>query len=372
MDLKIWTISLLSPLLLSVVAALTLTGATGSPPLNLVGSAASMGTTIRITPAQREKVGAAWWPQRERVRDGFEAAFHFQISDRGGIERGADGFAFVLQNSGPRAIGGRGSAGGFALGDGYGNPHRPGIPRSLAVFFDTFKNSDSKDPSGNYIGIFTNGPSGEMRWPPPRLGFTKKLPFHLKDGRLHSARIRYETPLMRVFLDDAREPVLSVPVDLTPVVDDEGRAYVGFTASTGDGYENHDLLNWSLASSTVAMVHSSIQFLNVDCMEGRNLCTPKAAIVEERGPRRFHVVLPPYIAWGASIPNASGQPVEISNVQGHVCWNLESAGQTGCAGPDEGVIQKLEDGRTWFSVKQPAGSDITRSQGFFEFDAAVQ
>lgn len=363
--------ALVRPAAIAVVFGWALLSASESTPLDLTGTAIIAGSAVRLTPADREKVGAAWWPEKQRVRDGFQAGFEFQISDRGGIERGADGFAFVLQNSGLHALGGRGSAGGFALGDGYGNPDRPGIPESLAVFFDTFKNRDAKDPSGNYIGIFTNGPTGQMRWPPPRLGFTKKLPFHLKDGRVHSVRIAYKTPLMTVFLDGAPEPVLSVPVDLTPVVDSAGRAYVGFTASTGDGYENHDILNWSLTSSTVEMVDSSIRFLDIDCMEGRNLCTPKQAVVEGRGAGKFHIVLPPQIDWPASVPNASREPVEISHAQGHVCWDLRMPGRTGCSGPEGIVIHKNEGGRTWFSVKRPDGCDPASTQGFFEFDVSV-
>lgn len=351
---------------------MTLMGAAEGPPLHLVGSASMVGERLRLTPAAREKAGAAWWPEKKRVTEGFEVAFQFQITDKGGIEHGADGFAFVLQNSGPAAIAGRGSAGGFALGDGYGNPEEPGIPQSLAVFFDTFKNADAKDPSGNYIGIFTNGTRRQMHWPPPRLGFTKTLPFHLKDGKVHEARIRYKPPLMTVLLDDNTEPVLSVPVDLTPVLDSGGRAYAGFTASTGDGYENHDILNWSLVSSSVAVVQSNIQFLNIECLEGRNLCTPKRAVVDAKGPGKYHVILPPYFEWAASIPNVSGRPVVISNAQGHVCWDLNAPGEAGCSGPEGALVQKTEGDHTWFSVKAPQGSDFRKNQGFFEFDASVQ
>lgn len=368
---------------LSVIVSLSLLAATvlrgsdslGSPDseaLEITGSAALTDGTIRLTPAQREKAGAAWWPYKKNVRDGFQAIFEFQISACGGLEKGADGFAFVLQNDGPHALGGRGSAGGFALGDGYGNPDRPGIPESLAVFFDTFKNREVNDPSGNYIGIFTNGPAGRMSWPPPRLGFVKKLPFHLKDGRVHSARIAYSPPLMSVFLDAEPKPVLTVPVDLTPVVDSTGSAYAGFTASTGDGYENHDIRRWSLASSTVTAVDSSIQFLSIDCMEGRNLCTPKAAVVEQRGSQTFHVILPPTAEWAASIPNPANSPVNISGAQGHVCWDLNTAAQTDCSAPAGNVRMKNENGRTWFTVSQPPGSSPDRSQGFFEFDATVK
>jgi hypothetical protein len=40
-----------------------------------------------------------------------------RLTQQGGLGPGADGFAFVLQNSGPNALGSPGLAGGFGLGD---------------------------------------------------------------------------------------------------------------------------------------------------------------------------------------------------------------------------------------------------------------
>lgn len=95
--------------------------------------------------------------------------------------------AFVLQNSGPGAIGGRGAAGGFGVGNGPRDQSRIGVVRSIAVFFDTFKKEEFKDPSDNYFALCTYGPPGKMRWPPPRLGYTRRLPVWLKDGRVHKS-----------------------------------------------------------------------------------------------------------------------------------------------------------------------------------------
>jgi hypothetical protein len=322
----------------------------------------------------------------------LKTSFRFQLTGQGGLGPGADGFAFVLQNSGPEAIAGPGSAGGFAVGGGQRDPHQPGIPRSLAVFFDTFRNPDGLDPSDNYIAICTNGTIRKMRWPPPRLGVATKLPFRLKDGRIHAARIRYRPPLMLVYLD-REEPLLHVPVDLSPVMDAEGNAFVGFTASTGNGFENHDILAWSLqpdVSSSMAVVQSSIRFLNITCMEGRNLCTPKEASVEERAPGQYHVVLPAHLEWGAGIPNPSGRPVTLENVRGNVCWDLQARGAEGCSGPEGtgaapagqkeflapdqkagALVMKNAGGRTWFSVNDRSRG-FADNQGYFEFDVRVQ
>ena len=84
--------------------------------LRLVGSAELTGKVLRLTPAERHKAGAAWFEAKQIVSSGFTTSFEFQLTQPGGLGPGADGFAFVLQNSGPDALGSPGSAGGFALG----------------------------------------------------------------------------------------------------------------------------------------------------------------------------------------------------------------------------------------------------------------
>jgi hypothetical protein len=259
------------------------------------------------------------------------------------------------------------------------------------VFFDTFQNADGHDPSDNYIAICTNGTIPKMRWPPPRLGVATKLPFRLKDGKVHAARIRYRPPLLLVYLD-GDEPVLHAPVDLATVLDAGGNAYVGFTASTGNGFENHDILDWSLqpeVSSSISMVESTVLFGNITCLEGRNLCTPREASVEERGPGLYHVVLPAHLEWGASVANSSKLQVTVSHVRGTVCWDLKALGDEGCGGaegagaasaskefvaPDRkpgALVMKNERGRTWFSVNDRKRG-FAENQGYFEFDVRVE
>jgi len=290
------------------------------------------------------------------------------------LGEGADGFAFVLQNNGPGALAGRGSAGGFAFGDGSRNRNSPGIPNSIAVFFDTFKNDDGRDPSDNYIAICTHGKIRDMRWPPSRLGIARKLPLRLKDGRPHDVRIVFKPPVMSVYLDDPEQPVLTAAVDLSPVVSRDGAAYVGFTASTGGGFENHDILSWSLrpdVSSDMSVVTSKISFMLAPCLEGRNLCTPERAIVEQTGPDEYHVVLPAHLEWGASVPNPGGREIAISNATGMVCWDLEARGSEGCSGPAGAVINRNRGGRTQFSVKDRSGA-FADNQGYFEFDVRLK
>jgi hypothetical protein len=81
---------------------------------------------------------------------GFETTFQFQLTHQDWLSHGTDRFAFVLQNSGPVALGGIGSAGGFGVTDPT-NSRQPRIPWTIAVFFDTCRNSQEGDPSSNFI-----------------------------------------------------------------------------------------------------------------------------------------------------------------------------------------------------------------------------
>src|SRR6202030_13390 len=110
--------------------------------LSLVGDAAVSGTALRLTRAKGDRSGAVWFSEKQPVASGFETTFQFQLTQQGGLGHGADGFAFVLQNSGPDALGGHGSAGGFAVTDPEYRHRERAIPWSIAVFFDTYRNKE--------------------------------------------------------------------------------------------------------------------------------------------------------------------------------------------------------------------------------------
>jgi len=72
---------------------------------------------------------------------------------------------------------------------------------------------------------------------------SKLLPEYMKDNG-ESRRIG----TLSVFIDegvDNDDPVISFPVNLSVLMDlPQGYAYAGFTASTGEKWQKHDLLNW--------------------------------------------------------------------------------------------------------------------------------
>jgi len=212
--------------------------------LNLVGNAAQAGNKLRITPATGSQVGGAWYTTKQPIEGGFQTTFSFQISDPGGDGGGADGFAFVLQNDSLSALGPDGTP-------GYGSKptENTGILNSLAIEFDTFTNTDLGDPNGNHVSVQTRGTARNDINHAYSLGCATPG-FALKDGGIHTATIRYVPNSMAVYLDDLQTALLTVNVDLASTLNlDQGRAWVGFTAGTKAGWENHDIHNWSFTQA---------------------------------------------------------------------------------------------------------------------------
>ena len=99
------------------------------------------GPALRLTPSEARASGAAWYRRKVNVREGFDTRISFEISNPSQKcdrlddvntycrSRGADGFAFVIQNVGDTALGLAGSGMGYE-----------GIYNALAVELDTYVN----------------------------------------------------------------------------------------------------------------------------------------------------------------------------------------------------------------------------------------
>lgn len=247
------------------------------------------GPALRLTPSEARQSGSAWYPRKMNVREGFDTLINFEISNPSQRcdrlddvntfcrSRGADGFAFVLQNVGPTALGLAGSGLGY-----------DGIFNSLAVEVDTYHNYDLLDYYENHISIQTQGFRYNITANHSRsLATTNRCP-DLTDGR-HTLRIRYDPNfdenavphpsfqvngfaswfmengdwqyggigdwglgfgLMYIYIDDLYSPVITTPINLDATIQlDDGRAYVGITAATGDNtWQAHDIISWQFSS----------------------------------------------------------------------------------------------------------------------------
>lgn len=185
--------------------------------------------------------GATWSRKRLDVTSGFATFFLFRVSEPSGepgFIPGADGFAFAVQDGAPDAVGDGGCGIGYS-----------GLPRSVAVEFDTFENTyycGFDDPNGNHVSVHASPDGGgpNSAHEAYSVGSTSALP-DLADGQIHAAYVEYKDGTLRVFVDDLLTPRVTANVDLaarlgTP----DGKAYVGFTAATASAWERHEILGW--------------------------------------------------------------------------------------------------------------------------------
>ncbi len=236
----LWLVSLLA-LAVPTNAGLYYPDFSTADGLTLVGNASLAGGVLELTPALVDQRGAAWSGARQRVVDGFETTFTFRMSEMGGSlddggQTGADGIAFVIQNSGPAVIGGLGRSMGYA-----------GLANSLAIEHDTFWNladPANGDPNGNHVSVQTCGENPNSDDHLYSIGSTTAIPY-LSDEVVHTTRIQYEPGTLRIFIDDLSVPAMTVTVDLSETLNlPDGQAWVGVTAATRKAYQQHEILSW--------------------------------------------------------------------------------------------------------------------------------
>jgi hypothetical protein len=228
--------------------------------LTLNEDASQDGNRLLLAPAVANQTGSAFLtnPFTIGANTSFQTRFEFQITESGGAGGGADGFIFMLQNDsrGANAIGGGG--GNIGYGDTVTPLGGSAILSSLAIEFDTFDNGfvDPSASADNHIGINTNGSVDSL--------LTAGSPVDLNDGNSYNAWISYDgiADQLEVFLDEGATPpatpLLSTTVDLFDLLGPQG--FVGFSAATGGGVGNHEILNWDLAIFESTSVSEPLSF----------------------------------------------------------------------------------------------------------------
>lgn len=213
--------------------------------MNLQGDAQQAADRLRITDNDFGQVGTAWHSEKQFVRYGFETRFTFQLSDR--VSGGSDGFAFAIQSGSATAVGSGASDLGFT-----------GIPGVVAVEFDTYQNAAAtppnySDPAGDHVAVMTGSNHASQQIGAAAAG----LDF---DTAQHLVEITYDPAALApggtapgrldIYLDGSTTPLVTVEINFDTVqggntTDAQGRAYLGFTAGTGGGTQNHDILDWT-------------------------------------------------------------------------------------------------------------------------------
>jgi len=221
----------------------------GDSSLLFVGSANKIDNYIKLTNAVPWDGGSIWLKKRFSIKQDFATTFQFRtrFGDNAGHDDGslpgADGLAFVMQNNKYPRLGDRGGSMGYT-----------GIINSLAVEFDLFQNA--WDPNGNHVAVQSLGDlpnTADHRNKKSVLGINDSIILIQRDT-LYYAKIEYfwSTKTLNIYLDSTDnllKPVLVVNnLDLVTFLnlEDGEYLYIGFTAGTGDAFQEHDLLNWTI------------------------------------------------------------------------------------------------------------------------------
>jgi hypothetical protein len=244
---------LLSIPTIGVTAATAFSNSAATTDLTLNGSAKILtgpngGSVLWLTPAGGSSPGSAFTTNSIvfNARYAFKTFFQFKMTDPGGIGA-ADGITFVLQTESASA-----------LGAGGGNLGYLGIAPSVGVEFDTFYNPGI-DINNNTIAILMNGEMSDLD-PQTPYGVTKcnnPTGVHgcMSNGDIWSVWIDYDGSNLNVAIADnsTTRPanLLSYPIDI-PSLLGQKPAFVGFTAATGAGWENHYIVDWQFMPAPAA------------------------------------------------------------------------------------------------------------------------
>lgn len=219
--------------------------------LTMIGSAnnAAVPGVLQLTPASSLQGGAAYTSSAVSLGAGasFSTQFTFNISKNGGVGA-ADGITFFLAKS-PVNLGRTGGTLGFSGADW----------QSVAIEFDTFDNGAPQDINGNHVAVDIHGSLTNLAAASP-YGVTSchtgaMITGCLADGNDWTATINYDgvAKLLNVTVFDEAEGyafnvISNYSVDFQYWLGGTS-AYVGFTGSTGGGYEEQDILDWTFSNT---------------------------------------------------------------------------------------------------------------------------
>jgi len=220
--------------------------------LTFAGSAATTNCVLRLTPSAIGQHGAAYstTPITLGTNATFSTKFQFQFTQTGGIDP-ADGITFVLAAN-PTGLGGAGGGIGYA-----------GVDHSVAIEFDTFNNGSNDGNSSNHVAINENGHISDGSafgdehvhnvYGIQSCGFSAGAGC-MSNGDVWTVTAAYDGSTLSLSITDPAKGFTDVVYTNVPIniAADLGpnTAFVGFTAGTGSGFENHDILNWSFANDT--------------------------------------------------------------------------------------------------------------------------
>jgi glucose/arabinose dehydrogenase len=214
--------------------------------LQFNGSASTAAGALLLTDDVPSQAGSVFYNEAMTLDEGtsFSAALAVQMTGGQGTN-GADGMAFIIQNT-PAGAAALGSAGG---GLGYG-----GIgPASIAIELDTYQNAF--DPNSNNVSLLLGGDGAAPI-------VTALAPIDLNGGAVVYVWVEYDgaSNLLEVFVSGTptkpATPLISQTIDLAGVLGNQ--AYFGVSAATGGLANEQRVLSWSVESSATEPEPTSV------------------------------------------------------------------------------------------------------------------
>ena len=206
--------------------------------LTLNGSAAQVGSVLRLVPNADSQAGTAFLSSAVPfdASTGFSTSFKFNVATS--TADPTDGFSFILQSdaAGAAALGAAGQGLGYV-----------GLTPSVAVVFR------GRDP--NLIGVITGGvdpADPSINFQPPGYYSGTQSEFYNKDEFVWIDYNASNTQLSVYLAPSAVKPlspIMATTVNIFGVVGSD--AYIGFGAGNGGAFGTQDVLNWSFAAAPV-------------------------------------------------------------------------------------------------------------------------
>lgn len=153
----------------------------------------------------------------------------------------------------------------------------------IAIEFDTRRNLEFGDPNDNHIGINLGSIVSRVTINASDYGLS------FEDGSIHRVRISYDGSSKRMDIwagsnsDYLLRSVFSKEIDISPYLYEY--MFVGFSASTGNRTQIHNILSWNFTSATPALLkYPSTQTCEGKILMGKNLANDNKMPIKEEGP----------------------------------------------------------------------------------------